>query len=289
MTFVKILAPLTGGARDHVVLASAFAAAKPFNAHVAALFVRPDATEAVPFYGESVSAAVMQEIADATKRAADDAIKMARASLQAAAKEAGATIQDVPRLADTPTASLEEVTGNFADQVTLAARLSDLVVFGALKEGDRPGLTEAFEATLLETGRPVLLSAQAAPTTFCKRKVSVAWNDSVAAAHAVTASLPFLKCAEAVEILSVTRGKDEPIGCSAVCAYLKLHGITTTERRVDGGSRQVADVLLEAASQGGASMLVAGGYGHNRLREMFFSGVTRQVVSHAEIPVFLVH
>ena len=289
MTIVKILAPLTGGARDHIVLASAFAAAKSFNAHVATLFVRPDATEAVPFYGESVSAAVMQEIADATKSASDEAIKIARASLLAAVKEAGATIQDVPQIMDAPTASFEEVTGNFADQVTLAARLSDLVVFGALKEGDRPGLTEAFEATLLETGRPVLLSAHAAPTTFCKKKISVAWNDSVAAAHAVTASLPFLKCSEAVEIISVTRGKDEPIGSSSVCAYLKLHGVLATERKVDGGARPIADVLLEAASHGGASMLVAGGYGHNRLREMFFSGVTRQVVSHAEIPVFLVH
>ena len=97
MTFVKILAPLTGGARDNAVLASAFAAAKPFNAHVAALFVRPDATEAVPFYGESVSANVMQEIADASKKAADEAIKVAKASLQAAAKEAGASVQDAPQ------------------------------------------------------------------------------------------------------------------------------------------------------------------------------------------------
>jgi len=289
MTFVKILAPLTGGARDHAVLSSAFAAAKPFNAHVAALFVRPDATEAVPFYGESVSANVMQEIADASKKASDEAIKIAKASLQAAAKEANAAVQEKPQLGDTPTASFREVTGNFADQVTLAARLSDLVVFGAMKEGDRPGLTEAFEATLLETGRPVLLSAHAAPTSFCKKKVSVAWNDSVAAAHAVTASLPFLKCAESVEILSVTRGKDEPIGCSDLCAYLKLHGIATTETNVDGGNRAIADVLLKAAADGGAGMLVAGGYGHNRLREMFFAGVTRQVVSHADLPVFLVH
>jgi nucleotide-binding universal stress UspA family protein len=289
MTFVKILAPLTGGGRDHAVLASAFAAAAPFHAHVAALFVRPDATEAVPFYGESVSANVMQEIADASKKAADEAIRMARASLQAAAKEAGAVVQETPAILDRPTASFTEVLGNFADRVTLAARLSDLVVFGALKEGERPGLTEAFEATLLETGRPVLLSAQAASTSFCKKKVSVAWNDSVASAHAVTAALPFLKCAESVEILSVTRGKDEPIGCSEVKAYLKLHGIEAADVKVDGGNRGIADVLLEAASKGGAGLLVAGGYGHNRLREMFFAGVTRQVVSHADLPVFLVH
>jgi nucleotide-binding universal stress UspA family protein len=289
MTFVKILAPLTGGARDAAVLASAFAAAKPFNAHVATLFVRPDAMEAVPFYGESVSATVMQEIADATKKASDEASRQAQASLRTAAASAGAEVIAAPELRGAMTASFKEATGNFADQVTLAARLSDLVVFGALKEDDRPGLTEAFEATLLETGRPVLISAEAATPNFCSRRIALAWNDSVASAHAVTAALPFLKCAESVEILSVKRGKDNAIDASEVLTYLKLHGIAATERAVDAGSRVVGDVLLEEAAKGGAGMLVAGGYGHSRLREMFFSGVTRHVVSHAALPLFLVH
>jgi uncharacterized protein len=184
-------------------------------------------------------------------------------------------VLDAPATRGATSASFREVIGNFADQVTLAARLSDLVVFGALKEGDRPGLTEAFEATLLETGRPVLLSAHAAPVAFCK-KIALAWNESVASAHAVSAALPFLKCAESVEILCVTRGKDEAIDSGELQAYLALHGIAAGTRAVDAGSRVVGDVLLEEASKGGAGLLVAGGYGHSRLREMFFSGVTRQ-------------
>src|SRR5882672_5191266 len=112
MSFAKILAPLTGGPRDAAVLASAFAAAKPFNAHVAALFVRPDATEAVPFYGESVSAAIMQEIADASKKASDSAIVVARAALAAAAKDANAELLGAPEPRAAPTASFREVIGN---------------------------------------------------------------------------------------------------------------------------------------------------------------------------------
>jgi len=289
MNFVKILAPLTGGKRDAAVLASAFAAAKPFNAHIAALFVRPDAMEVVPFYGEAVSGAVMQEIAEATTKASDAASKQAQAALQTAATAAGAAIVETPELRDVPTASFRETTGNFADQVTLAARLCDLVVFGALKEDDRPGLTEAFEATLLETGRPVLISAQAAPVSFCKNKIALAWNNSVASAHAVTAALPFLKCAETVEILCVKRGKDDAIDASELKTYLMLRGIVATDRAIDAGNRVVGDVLLEEASKGGAGLLVAGGYGHSRLREMFFAGVTRTVVSHAALPLFLVH
>lgn len=289
MNLVKILAPLTGGARDGAVLASAFAAAKPFNAHVAALFVRPDMMDVVPFYGENVSPAMMQEVATAANKASDEARKLAQASLAAAAKEAGAEQVDAPEIRSVPTVSFKEATGNFADQVTLAARLSDLVVFGALEENERPGITEAFEATLLETGRPVLISARAAAPSFSSRKIALAWNDSVASAHAAMAALPFLKCAESVEILCVKRGKDDAIDTSELKTYLKLRGIATNERAVDAGSRIVGDVLLEEASKGGAGLLVAGGYGHSRLREMFFSGVTRHVVSHAALPLFLVH
>jgi len=253
-----------------------------------ALFVRPDATEAVPFFGDGVSAQVVQEIAEAAKAAADAAIKLARASLEAAANTVGAEIIAAPAPSGSLSASFREVLGNFADQVTLAARLSDLVVFGPLKEGDRPGLTEAFEATLLETGRPVLLSANPAQPSFCK-KIALAWNESVASAHAVTAALPFLKCAESVEILSVSRNQDEPIDSSELKTYLQLQGVTASERKVDAGTRVVGDVLLEEAIKSGAGLLVAGGYGHSRLREMFFSGVTRHVVSHAGMPLFLVH
>ena len=71
MAYVKILAPLTGGARDATVLASALAAAAPFKAHVVALFVRPDPSEAMPFFGEGVSGAMAQEIVDTAKEAAD--------------------------------------------------------------------------------------------------------------------------------------------------------------------------------------------------------------------------
>ena len=67
MAFAKILAPLTGGPRDPIVLAGALAAAEPFASHVEALFVKPDPVEAMPFYGEGMSSAVVQEIVDVSR------------------------------------------------------------------------------------------------------------------------------------------------------------------------------------------------------------------------------
>ena len=287
MSYAKILAPLTGGTRDANVLASAFAAAKPFHGHVVALFVRPDPTEAMPFFGEGVSGVVVQEIIDAAKEAADKASEEAQSALKVAASEAGVTIIDAPARRDVATVSWREVQGNFADQVTQASRLSDLVVFGPLGADEKPGLSEAFESALLETGRPVLLTAQVPPKNFARR-IAVGWDGSLSCARAVTAAMPYLEKADTVEILTVAAGTSVE-GLDEVREYLSLHGVTCSDRSVEAGQRPVGEVLLESASGSGAGLLVLGGYGHTRLRQMFFGGVTRHVVSHAELPLFLVH
>jgi nucleotide-binding universal stress UspA family protein len=139
----------------------------------------------------------------------------------------------------------------------------------------------------LDTGRPVLLVSQQLTRDFAK--IAVAWNGSTASAHAVSAALPFLERASEVEILVVKRQGAETIATDDVQTYLRLHGVTSTARHVEGSGRPVADVLLDAAAQGSAGMLVAGGYGHNRLRELFVTGTTRRVVARAALPCFLVH
>jgi nucleotide-binding universal stress UspA family protein len=286
--FAKILVPLTGAQRDQPVLAGAFAAAKLFAAHVEALFIRPDPVEAMPFYGEGMSSAVVQEIMDVSRTAASKASRQARAFLEAAARESDATITESPERGTDVTTSFREVEGNFSDQVTLAARLADLVVFGPAKEDDRPGLSDAFDTTLIETGRPVLLISGPATANFAS-KISIAWNASVASAHAISAALPFLAKARTVEILTVKRGSAAPGTTDDLVAYLKLHGIAASTRVVEGSGRPIADVLLDAAKSGGSGLLVAGGYGHSRLRDLFMTGVTKRVVAHAAIPCFLVH
>jgi nucleotide-binding universal stress UspA family protein len=288
MAYVKILAPLTGSVSDTTVLAGAFAAAAPFKAHVAALFVRPDPAEAMPFFGEGVSGAMAQEIVDTAKEAADKASNDARMALAAAAKDAGAVIIDRPEKRDTISISFREVQGNFADRVTLAGRLSDLVVFGPLKQSDRPGMAEAFEATLLETGRPVVLMGQTATKNFARR-IAIGWDGSGACARAMIAAMPYLARADAIELLSIRKPNTECESCGEARDYLALHGLVCQERMIDAGSRGIGEVLLEAASEGGADLLVLGGYGHKSLLQMFTGGVTKHVVTHAELPLFLVH
>jgi nucleotide-binding universal stress UspA family protein len=288
MSYVKILAPLTGGMRDATVLAAAFAAAKPFNAHVIALFVRPDPAEAMPFFGEGVSGAMAQEIVDAAKQAADKATEGARATLAAAAHDAGAAITEKPTKRNGLTSSYREVQGNFADRVTRASQLSDLIVFGPLKVEDKPGVGEAFEAALLETGRPVILTGQSPPKNFAQR-VAIGWDGSSACAKALLAAMPYLARAQSIDLLTIRKPNTACESCDEAAEYLRMHGLNYTERQIDAGGRPVGEVLLDAASGGGADLLVLGGYGHSRLLQMFAGGVTKHVVAHATLPLFLVH
>jgi nucleotide-binding universal stress UspA family protein len=101
--------------------------------------------------------------------------------------------------------------------------------------------------------------------------------------------MPYLARAETIEILSVRKPNTDCESCDEAREYLALHGLSCQERVIDAGSRAIGEVLLEAASQGGADLLVLGGYGHKSLLQMFFGGVTRHVVANAELPLFLVH
>ena len=288
MSFKKIVVPVTGAREDLVALATGFAAARPFAGHVVALFVRPDPREAVPFGGMPVSPEVVQQIMENAEALAKAAAKAARAHLEAAAKAAGATLIARPEPSEGLACSLHEAHGTFTAQIALAARLADLVVFAsdALQSG--PDIHGAFIETLTKCARPVLLSA-AAPPSDLVRKIAVGWDGSAAAAHALSAALPLLAKAGAVEIVCVRAPSVDAASADDAAAYLALHGISAATRLVDPAGRPPAEALLKAAADGGASLLVAGGYGHNRLFETLFGGATVHIAAHATLPLFMVH
>lgn len=288
MSIAKILAPVTGGQRDAVVLANAIAAARPFHAHVMALFVRPDLGEALAFFSDGVSGIVVEEVVKATKDAADDAAKRVEEGIDAICASSGVERVASPVRKEHVTLSLRSVHGNFPDQVTNAARLSDLTVFGPIREHDQAGLAEAFVQVLVETDKPVLRAAETVGKDFAK-SIAIGWDGKSAAAHAVSAALPLLRRAGTVEILSIQRPPLRSEATEGVREYLSLHGIACTERLIDPGAKRIGDALLDAAVIGGADLLVMGGYGRCRLRESLIGGVTRHVISHASLSVFMVH
>src|SRR5262245_16402241 len=137
MSVAKILAPVTGSPRDSAVLANAIAVAKLFNAHVMAFFVRPDLGETLAFFTDGVSGVVVDEVVKATQDAGDEAARRIDGTIKSLCEKTGIERVRKPTRSDRVTVSLREVQGNFGDQLTSAARLSDLVVFAPLREGDQ--------------------------------------------------------------------------------------------------------------------------------------------------------
>lgn len=288
MSIAKILVPVTGGPRDTAVLAHAIAAARPFNAHVVVYFVRPDLSETLAFFTDGVSGVVVEEVVRATQDAGDEAAKRIASSIAASCKAADIEHVTHPRRSDRVTLSLQEVQGSFGDQLASAARLADLIVFGPLREGDQAGLADAFVQVLVETDKPVLRSTDQTPTSL-GRRIAIGWDGKTAAAQAMSAAIPYLQRADSVEVLSVQRAPLRTNATEGVKDYLQLHGVASTERLIDAGSKRIGQVLLDAASEGGADLLVVGGYGRGRLRESIIGGTTRHVIAHAGIAVFMVH
>ena len=73
-----------------------------------------------------------------------------------------------------------------------------------------------------------------------------------------------------------------------LAAHLVRHEVKA-ELRQCGGSGGIAEALLAQARAEAADLLVMGGYGHSRLREMMLGGTTRSILEHMTLPVLFAH
>ena len=51
----------------------------------------------------------------------------------------------------------------------------------------------------------------------------------------------------------------------------------------------IADTILAQVAEERADLLVMGGYGHSRMREMMFGGVTRSIFESTACPILVSH
>lgn len=174
------------------------------------------------------------------------------------------------------------------------AHYADLtVVAGSIGDTAEAAVTHAyFGSLLLESGRPVLVVPPRCKVPMPPRRIVIAWRPTREATRAVHDALPLLRQAEAVDLLVVNpvdgeRGDGEQPGAD-IATHLARHGVKTNVviRQSHGA---VSATLLEHAREMRADLLVAGGYGHSRVREWAFGGVTRELLIAASIPVFYSH
>ena len=165
------------------------------------------------------------------------------------------------------------------------ARAADLLIIGS-----RPVRDDVYRAfdpgtVILNAGRPVLVVPDAAAGSSGAR-VLVAWKDTREARHAVQSALPYLKVAKHVSLVEIAEGVLEWAARSQlddVEKYLLRHGVKVSGKSVLTPEGLPADQLMNIATGDGVDLIVAGAYGHTRLGEWVFGGVTRGLLERSDI------
>ncbi|MGA0604082.1 universal stress protein [Caulobacter sp. KR2-114] len=177
-----------------------------------------------------------------------------------------------------------------APAVARASRAADLII-AAAATGRVDPFREAPPTDLVMTaGRPVLvLASEGEP--LAGERVVVAWKDTREARRALADALPLLERAKEVLVLEVCESDDVEaarIRAGDVARALERHGVaarpTACASHGDAGGE-----ILQQARLFGADLIVAGAYGHSRLGEWIFGGVTRALLAQATTHLLLSH
>jgi nucleotide-binding universal stress UspA family protein len=100
--------------------------------------------------------------------------------------------------------------------------------------------------------------------------------------------MPLLSRARSVLVLTSGQIAEELPTGAALATRLKMRGIDAVARSVQRKEGE-GPALSASAAEAGCDLLVMGGYGHSRLREMILGGITRHMLTSATIPVFMAH
>jgi nucleotide-binding universal stress UspA family protein len=249
--------------------------------------VRTDPRLALSFAYGITAPAVLEQLMASTRNDADRNEKAARETLLAAVTEAGARFVKTPEFGGTLTCSWTSVGGRYPETVANTARYSDLVCFGHLPSS--LGVTElenAFMETLMQCGKPVLLSDTRIQAMG--DRIAIGWDGRLAASRAISAGMDFLEKAKAVEILKVQLPGHNAAQAEQLMAYLLAHGVKANQHTVETRG-DIGEQLQSVASQLGCDMLVVGGYGHSWIGETLFGGVTEDLVAYTHLPILMAH
>lgn len=180
------------------------------------------------------------------------------------------------------------------DAVVLHSRYADLVVIGQTDEQD--GVTRIRrdfpQQVMMSAGRPVLVVPYAGRFDKVGQNVLATWNASLESARAITDALPLLRDAKLVRVAvfnadSDYKGHGDVPGAD-IALHLSRHGVKV-ELCQETTDIEIGAALLSRAADWDSDLIVMGGYGHSRMRELLVGGVTRTLLSTMTVPVLMSH
>lgn len=164
------------------------------------------------------------------------------------------------------------------------APVTDLMVLTQHGSGEFGWLVG--EASLL-VGVPIFAVPEAGTFADVGKRVLLAWTPKRESTRAIRDAMPLLRGAESVVVFrgnAEKDGRDVELG-----AHLARHGVGADIKHVTAREVSVGDAILNTVSDENCDMIVMGAYGHSRVREIAFGGVTHHVLNHMTVPTLLSH
>lgn len=250
--------------------------AQKHEAHLTALHVVPPPYIPADIMGTGVGAEVIAWHEEQRERR----LAGARALIDQVQQRHGINIE--LRIAD----------GGIEPTILEHSRYSDLIV-ASQPAGDLLDLEQPLQPSpgnlVVGAGCPVLVLPAAGKDYSLGKHVLIAWKPCAEAARAVRGALPLLRQATTVTVLAANVDTtDQPrVAGADIATHLARHGVKVTVMPFTAPDMDVGSLLLARAADLDADMIVMGGYGHSRLREMVLGGVTYHILKNQFIPVFL--
>jgi len=277
MSYKTIIAYLarTDGIAD--IMNTALPLAEKFDAHLTGIHV----TSGVPVIG-TIGAQVPPEIIDQFVQHMHEDAEAIESSFAQAVK--GAQVQTEWRQS-----KIKVVGTDVLNLISEHTRCADIVVTGQSDSDQRVG--ELTADIIIAAGRPVIVVPNNSAVTNLTGKIVIAWDGSREATRATFDSLPLLKQAQSVSVVTIVKkdGKDSiTSGCGDLALSLARHGVNTEAVALES-SKSAGETLNEYVSKNDSDLIVMGCYGHSRLRERLFGGATRHFLNEMITPVLMSH
>lgn len=195
-------------------------------------------------------------------------------------------------------AGLSEENAEFVSEegqanVVLArrARYHDLLLMGQFSAPGDAARPIRAEDLVLRTGRPLVVVPQGYEVRPFQEYAVIGWDGSRPAARALSDAMQILETKNRLDVVTVRAAGDErpPSRSAAVIRHLERHGIDARQVALSASREGIGQTLLDYCTESGPDVLVMGAYGHTKLREDLFGGVTRRVMENMTVPILMSH
>tara|TARA_R110002096_G_scaffold416576_2_gene619544 strand:+ start:399282 stop:400094 length:813 start_codon:yes stop_codon:yes gene_type:complete len=176
--------------------------------------------------------------------------------------------------------------GNMLDFLNLHSRSADLTVL-TQKGESLDDIMSVMHDFIIESGLPVIVIPEAGASADYKN-ILIAWDGGKQCAKATHDALPILKNADKVTVLTIAEENKSQIPEADICIKLSRHGVNAEALTV-AESDSVGGRILETAESINADLIISGAWGHRRLREIIFGGVTKKLLSNQKYSIYLSH